>query len=181
MATSDKDRGCVPHACLTKVALPLGRVCRQCPNTARPHHQRGERLGSQSDTGFSECRLCGSFSDAQLEHVRTPFGRICMGAKIRRSTRRRRLGESSRMGMHVCTSRKKKGLCLSVYVDDIKVASKQHNMKSMLISKTNSTTGSWDAHNESVKPTHALRNANNTCLEHSYRRAQATRPIVTRK
>ena len=33
MATSGKDRGLVPHACLTEMVLPPGRVCKWCPDT----------------------------------------------------------------------------------------------------------------------------------------------------
>ena len=32
VAASDKDQGSVSHACLSQVALPLGRVCGQCPH-----------------------------------------------------------------------------------------------------------------------------------------------------
>ena len=58
--TSDEDRGFVSHARPTQVSLPLGRVCGQCPDTARLHHQRAEKLGNRSCTGCGECRLCGS-------------------------------------------------------------------------------------------------------------------------
>ena len=45
--------GSVSYVCLTLVASPLRRVCRQCLNTARLHHQRVRKLCSRSYTDFA--------------------------------------------------------------------------------------------------------------------------------
>ena len=57
----------MPHTRLPQVALSPGRVCGQCSDAARLHHQRAEKTW----TGFGQCRLCGSFLGPQLEHGET--------------------------------------------------------------------------------------------------------------
>ena len=46
LAAGYEDRRLVPHACLPRVALPLGRGL--CPSAARLHHQRAEKTWKQS-------------------------------------------------------------------------------------------------------------------------------------
>ena len=63
------------------------------------------------------------------EFVRSSFGRTIVGKAIWENPIETWLGENSKLGMCLCSSWK--GLFLSVYVDDIKLAGKKHNIDPM--------------------------------------------------
>ena len=70
-----------------------------------------------------------------MESVRSSFGRTIMGKAISVNPTETWMGENSKLGMSLCSSWK--GLFLSVYVDDIRLAVKKHNIDPMwkLLSK----------------------------------------------
>ena len=64
------------------------------------------------------------------EFVRSSFSRTIVGKAIWENPIETWMGENSKLGMSLCSSWKK-GLFLSVYVDDIKLAGKKQNLDPM--------------------------------------------------
>ena len=88
-------------------------------------------LDSSTKTQMAKIMVqCGRPSRSSWkESVRSSFGRTIMGKAIWESPIEAWMGENSKLEMSLCSSWK--GLFLSVYVDDIKLAGKKHNIDPM--------------------------------------------------
>ena len=69
----------LPHACLPHMALPPGRVCGKCLDTARLHHQREEETWKQGMDRIREVLTVRLLLVPQLE-----LGEICSTAEAAR-------------------------------------------------------------------------------------------------